>query len=258
MIHFNPPFKFKLLSGTCRGLVYILQVLFYRHGLTAAGQRPSCLLLGRVCHQHSWVFRPSDASCVWGLACLWLGDFISSPHFKVVCMRRPAQAAAQLGCIWRTRWGRELLDLHGLLGHCRSLRGSYIGWIPWISHNWLFEGYLRAGEMNVLDVAPAPRMWVKLLGSLCFPTSVEPSSLRLVSHLCSLLPGLGRLSLELPVLLWWTRRLESWLPPVLQPPWHQKAIRNQSWALVTILSWLYGVYKIYLLTGTFVQRQLWL
>lgn len=144
------------------------------------------------------------------------------------------------------------------LGHCRSLCGSYIGWIPWISHTWLFEGYLRAGEMNVLDVAPAPRMWVKLLGSLCFSTSVQPSSLRLVSHLCSLLPGLGRLSLELPVLLWWTRRLESWLPPVLQPPWHKKAIRNQTWALVTILLWLYGVYKIYLLTGTFVQRQLWL
>lgn len=74
-------------------------------------------------------------------------------------------------------------------------------WVNSLDIPHLFEGYLRAGEMNVLDVAPAPRMWVKLLGSLGFSTSVEPSSLRLVSHLCSLLPGLGRLSLELPVLL---------------------------------------------------------
>jgi hypothetical protein len=36
--------------------------------------------------------------------------------------------------------------------------------------------------------------------------------------------------------------------------WHWKSIQNQSWALVTVTLYFYGIYKIYLLTGTICAK----
>lgn len=200
------------------------------------------------------------------LSCLWPGVFYFWPSFQSSVHEVTSGGSSSSALLHSkntvrksalSQWGRA--SPQPALGTAGPFAGSYNGWIAWLSHTWPFRGYLEAG-----DVATLPRTWVKLLGSLCYFFCVCRTFICWAKHRrtcagCRYTAGPWPLvTVELPVLLWWAGRLDSWLPRVLQPPWLQEAIRNQSWSLVTVLLWFYGVYKIYLLTGTFVQRQLWL